>query len=58
LCTPAPARNLDLAALDVPADRCVRAFEACRVARDSMIVNEKGTLHVLRLLLALPPARR
>ena len=27
-----------------------------RRARDSMIVNEKGTLHLLRLLLALPPA--
>src|SRR6202012_1122895 len=44
LCAPAPGRNLDLTALDIPADRCARALEACRVARDSMIVNEKGTL--------------
>ena len=56
LCAPSPARNLDQTALDVPSDRCARALEACRLARDSMIVNEKGSLHILRLLLALPVA--
>ncbi len=54
LCAPSPSRNIDLTAPDIPAERCVHALEACRLARDSMIVNEKGTLHLLRLLLALP----
>src|SRR6185312_11678034 len=46
LCAPSPARNLDLTAPDVAADKCVRAVEACRLARDSMIVNEKGRVHL------------
>jgi DNA polymerase-3 subunit delta' len=54
LCTPAPARNLDLAAPDVSPTRCAGALEACRHARDAALVNEKGTLHLLHLVLALP----
>lgn len=39
------------------------ALAACRRAREALLANEKGALHVLRLLLALPlpsgrPARR
>ncbi len=54
LAAPSPQRNTDIALPSVPPERCVRCLESCRNARDSVLVNEKGTLHTLTLLLALP----
>lgn len=34
------------------------ALDACRVAREALLANEKGALHLLRLLLALPTPGR
>jgi DNA polymerase-3 subunit delta' len=56
LAEPAPARNAERRPIAVPPVACVNALAACRVARESILVNEKGDLHLLRLFLALPVA--
>lgn len=38
----------------VTASGAARAADACRRAREALLANEKGVLHVVRLLLALP----
>ncbi len=54
LAAPAPALNDDVSRPDLDAVAVGRALEACRVARRALLVNEKGSLHLLHLLLRLP----
>ncbi len=59
LAAPSPARNTDLELLVVKPIDAAAAMEACRGARDAVLVNEKGGLHLLHLVLNLPgPPRR
>lgn len=52
----ASPRNLDRAPLEVEARACVRALEACRVARDALEFNPNEGLLLERLALHLPAA--
>ena len=58
LAAPAAAHNLDLTLPEINAARCGTALHACCAAREAMLVNEKGNLHLLNLALQLPGPRR
>jgi DNA polymerase-3 subunit delta' len=49
---------LDAPVPQVAAHAAARALDACRVAREALLANEKGGLHLLRLLLSLPTSGR
>ncbi len=46
-------RNSDVSKLDWDPIRCGNALDQCRQARQALAINEKGTLHLERLLLAI-----
>ncbi|MCZ7535368.1 MAG: DNA polymerase III subunit [Acidimicrobiia bacterium] len=56
LAAPAPRLNTDREPVAVPAWAAAEALDACRDARRALAMNEKGMLHLQRLLLVLPPA--
>ncbi len=56
LAAPAPALNTDRAPLVVSARACSQAFDTCRTAREAFVVNEKGLIRLVALLMALPAA--
>lgn len=58
LAAPSAPHNLDLTLPDVNPARCGAALQACAAAREAVLVNEKGNLHLLNLLLQIPGARR
>ncbi len=51
-------RNIDLEHLELDDHACSAALAACHGARDAVVVNEKGNLHLLNLLLSLPSRHR
>lgn len=51
-------RNVDLEQLQLDDHSCAAALAACRHGRDAIVVNEKGNLHLLNLLLSLPSRHR
>jgi DNA polymerase-3 subunit delta' len=53
----APPRNDDVVALTWNPRRCAEALDACRATRAAVAINEKGTLHLEHLLLALSGRR-
>jgi DNA polymerase-3 subunit delta' len=55
LAAPAPALNRDRPVAGVAPRHAAEALRACRDAREAFVVNEKGLLRLLALLLALPP---
>jgi len=55
LATPAPALNTDRVPLVVSARACGQAFDTCRGAREAFVINEKGLIRLISLLMALPP---
>lgn len=57
LADPAPPKNDDIVRHPVGARRAADAIDACRIAREALLVNEKGSVHLLRLLLHLPVPR-
>ncbi len=56
LAAPSPPLNADRPALRVPARSAAAALDACHEAREAFLVNEKGVMRLVTLLLALPPA--
>lgn len=56
LAAPAPPLNADRPPPSMAARAAAEALDACRDARRAFSMNEKGTLHLQRLLLRLPPA--
>jgi DNA polymerase-3 subunit delta' len=56
LAAPAPPLNADRPALRVAARSAAAALDACHEAREAFLVNEKGVMRLVALLLALPPA--
>jgi DNA polymerase III subunit delta' len=56
LAAPAPALNADRPAVHVTARGAATALDACHEAREAFLINEKGVMRLVALLLALPPA--
>ena len=56
LVAPAPSLNADRPAVHVTARGAAAALAACREAREAFLVNEKGVMRLVALLLAFPPA--
>jgi DNA polymerase-3 subunit delta' len=56
LAAPAPALNADRPTLRVTARSAAAALDACHEAREAFLINEKGVMRLVALLLALPPA--
>ncbi len=56
LASPAPPLNADRPALQVTPRAAAAALDACREARDAFIVNEKGLMRLIALLMSLAPA--
>ncbi len=56
LAAPAPRLNTDRDPVTVSARAAAEALDECREARRALAMNEKGALHLQRLLLVLPPA--
>ena len=56
LAAPAPPLNADRPALRVPARGAAAALDACHEAREAFLINEKGVVRLVALLLALSPA--
>jgi DNA polymerase-3 subunit delta' len=56
LAAPAAPLNLDRPALSVAPRAAAEALVACREARDAFLINEKGLVRLVALLMALPPA--
>jgi DNA polymerase-3 subunit delta' len=56
LAEPATPLNRDLPALSVSPRAAGEALTACREARDAFLINEKGLVRLVALLMALPPA--
>jgi DNA polymerase-3 subunit delta' len=56
LATPAARLNGDLPALSVSPRAAAEALVACRAARDAFLINEKGVVRLVALLMALPAA--
>ena len=54
LAAPAPALNDDRPSPRVPAPAAAAALESCREARDAFLINEKGIMRLVALLLSLP----
>jgi DNA polymerase III subunit delta' len=56
LATPADALNHDLVPLRIAPRAAAEALGACREAREAFLINEKGLVRLVALLMALPPA--
>jgi DNA polymerase-3 subunit delta' len=56
LAAPASPLNRDMPALSVSPRASAEALVACRQARDAFLINEKGLVRLVALLMALPPA--
>ena len=56
LAAPAPPLNTDVPALRVSARGAAAALDACHGAREAFLINEKGVVRLVALLLALAPA--
>jgi DNA polymerase-3 subunit delta' len=56
LAVPAPALNADRPALQVTPRAAAAALEACHEAREAFLINEKGLVRLVALLMTLPPA--
>jgi DNA polymerase III subunit delta' len=56
LAVPAPALNADRPALQVTPRAAAAALDACREAREAFLINEKGLMRLIALLMALPSA--
>jgi DNA polymerase-3 subunit delta' len=56
LAVPAPALNADRPGLDVTARAAAAALEVCHEAREAFLINEKGLVRLVALLMALAPA--
>jgi DNA polymerase-3 subunit delta' len=56
LAEPAPPLNADRPAVHVTARGAASALDACHEAREAFLINEKGVMRLVALLLALPPA--
>jgi DNA polymerase III subunit delta' len=55
LAAPAPPLNADRPALRVNARAAAVALDACREAREAFLINEKGLVRLVALLMTLPP---
>ena len=55
LVSPLPALNSDLSSIALTPRHCAEALDACRAAREAIQVNEKGAVHLVYLLMQLPP---
>jgi len=53
----APALNADRPRVVVPPRAAAAALDACREAREAILINEKGLVRLTHLLLSLPSAR-
>lgn len=51
-----PPLNADLPPVAVSARSAAAALDACREAREALLVNEKGIVRLVALVMALPPA--
>jgi hypothetical protein len=56
LASPAGPLNRDMPTLSVSPRAAAEALSACRKARDAFLINEKGLVRLVALLMALPPA--
>ena len=56
LATPAPALNADQRLPAVNPRAAADALDACREAREAILINEKGIMRLTALVMALPPA--
>ncbi len=56
LAAPAPALNADRLALHTSPRAAAAALDACHEAREAFLINEKGVVRLVALLMALPPA--
>jgi len=56
LAAPAPALNSDRPALHVTPRAAAAALTACHETREAFLINEKGLIRLINLLMALPPA--
>jgi DNA polymerase-3 subunit delta' len=56
LATPAPALNSDQRLPAVNPRAAADALDACREAREAILINEKGIMRLTALVMALPPA--
>jgi DNA polymerase-3 subunit delta' len=54
LAAPAPPLNADRVALNVSPRAIGEALDACREAREAFLINEKGIMRLVALLLSLP----
>ena len=55
LAAPAPALNADRPAPAMTARAAAASLDACRETRDAFLINEKGVIRLVALLMALPP---
>ncbi|HEX5097578.1 MAG TPA: DNA polymerase III subunit [Acidimicrobiia bacterium] len=56
LAAPAPALNADQPPLAVSPRGAAEALDACREAREAILINEKGIMRLTALVMALPAA--
>ncbi|HUI49675.1 MAG TPA: hypothetical protein VL119_13335 [Acidimicrobiia bacterium] len=56
LAAPVPPLNTDRPGLRVSPQGAAAALDACREAREAFLINEKGVVRLVALLMALPPA--
>jgi DNA polymerase-3 subunit delta' len=54
LAAPGAPLNADLPAVRVPPPAAAAALDACREAREAFVINEKGIVRLVSLLLSLP----
>ena len=57
LADPAPPLNQDRPRVVLAPRSAAAALDACRDAREAILINEKGLVRLTHLLLSLPPAR-
>jgi DNA polymerase-3 subunit delta' len=57
LADPAPPLNQDRPRIVLSPRSAAAALDACRDAREAILINEKGLVRLTHLLLSLPPAR-
>jgi DNA polymerase-3 subunit delta' len=55
LASPSAALNTDLPALRISPRGAAAALDACHAAREAFLINEKGVMRLVALLMALPP---
>ena len=56
LAAPAPRLNADDARIHVDPRLVADALDACREAREAFLINEKGVMRLVALMMSLPPA--